>query len=382
MPILDLDTRFRELGRLRLGEDLGDRPTALEHWRLTSAHHDLLEAAAELYGGTVDVWRDGFELTTETSELDVLIPFQDVTAGQWLELWQGSTLARRCNGRDIVNINNAGETVVVGPCQCDPASRDCKPVTHLRVVLPQLPDLGIWRLVTRSVYAAIELPGAVELLLRTHGGELAPASLAIELRRGGKRRPYVLPVLRTHNTLNQLVEAGGSPPAALAAPSPPAGSAPAANPSAAAPSRPAELGNPDIASEAPRSPVDAPTEEAGPPAHTFPKIDLWRRLGRLLADNPVSELTTDNPKALIGTLEELEELMLELGLWSPTTAGVLPLDSSAARLGLDDWRVRGVLLGAELRAFAQRAFMAAGNEFPDHRAGRAVLAELREEATA
>jgi hypothetical protein len=206
MPIDVIGARYRELGRLRLGEDLGDRPTALEVWRLTSPHADLLEAASELYGGDVAEWQDGFELTTTTAELPVLVPAQDVEAGQWLELWQGSKISRRCNGTNLVSIDSSGEPTFGGPCECDSEARECKPTTVLRLVIPDLPDLGVWRLVTHSIYAAIELPGAVTLLVRAHGGELAPATIAIESRRGSGRRPFMVPVLRSPLTLTELTK--------------------------------------------------------------------------------------------------------------------------------------------------------------------------------
>lgn len=109
-PIIDLQRRLVEVGRLRMGHQVaagnGRRPAKLEHWRITSRDQARLLAAAELYGGTVQPWaeRDGeFELFTKTSELPImLIPGQTLSA--WYELWSGGGCQRRCDGeREILS---------------------------------------------------------------------------------------------------------------------------------------------------------------------------------------------------------------------------------------------------------------------------------------
>jgi len=381
MPIDVIGARYRELGRLRLGEDLGDRPTALEVWRLTSPHADLLEAASELYGGSVDTWQDGYELTTTTAELPVLVPAQDVAAGQWLELWQGSTIARRCNGTELVSMSSSGEATILGPCQCDPEARDCKPTTVLRVVIPDLPDLGVWRLVTHSVYAAIELPGAVTLLVRAHGGELAPATIAIESRRGTGRRPFMVPVLRSPLTLTELTELE------VAGPSLGTGRLES--------SASASLDGPHLPQPAPLAASEVPALEAagasattdedaphgdeqtpGPSVPPIPKRAQWEDLGRLLRSNLPTNLPKSAPE-LISVLVELEELMLETRLWP--LGEVDPLDAAAAKHHSKPWRQ---LEPAGLDTFAKRALMVAGTLYADHRFGRLIISELDlEEAT-
>lgn len=362
MPIVDLDTRLRELGRLRLGRDAGDRPEALEVWRLTSPHEDLLLAAAELYGpATLEPWQDGYELITSVSELPVLVPDQDLAAGQWFELWRGSTISRRCDGVNLVELDSNGHPIpapAAGPCLCDAAERECKPTTVLRVVLPELPDLGVWRLVTRSIYAALELPGAVNLLVQAHGGNLGPGTLAIEVRRGAQRRPFMVPVLRSPLTLTELteLEAGASPQRArLDRPSP-------------SPAQPPPL--PPVGDGSDTTDEDAPHEEEenpGPRVPPLPKRAQWEDLGRLIRANTPTELP-NSASELITLLEELEALMLETRLWPP--GEVAPLDAAAAKLDRGPWRQ---MAGDELRAFVTRALMVAGTVFADHRFGIEII---------
>lgn len=367
MPIVDLDTRLRELGRLRMGIDAGDRPEALEVWRLTSPHEDLLIAAAELYGpGILEPWQDGYELITSVSELPVLVPAQDLAAGQWFELWRGSQIDRRCDGVNLVELDSNGHPIpapAAGPCLCDPDARDCKATTVLRVVLPELPDLGVWRLVTRSIYAALELPGAVNLLVQAHGGELAPGTLAIEARRGAQRRPFMVPVLRSTLTLTELteLEAGAvPPPARLDRPSP----------SPTQPPLPPPVGDGSDTTD-----EDAPHEDEenlGPRVPPMPKRAQWEDLGRLIRANSPPDLPTTTDE-LAELLLELERLMLETRLWRPvvhTNGEVAPLDASAGKLDRGPWRQMG---RDDLKAFATRAIMVAGTAFADHRFGIEII---------
>ena len=218
VPILDLQKRYRELGRLRLGDTLeGDegkraRPVRLSTWRLTSPSRDLLEQAADTYGGQVQVWEgaptegEQFELVTDRAELDVLVPPQDLAGRQYLELYTRGGVKRRCDG--------VTELLTGRPCMCDPEKRECSPVTHLVVMLPELADVGVWRCVTRSWYAAAELPGTTELLARLAAkGAIPRAVLKIDARtvvRDGQTRHFVLPALAVTWSIAQA-EAEGVP---------------------------------------------------------------------------------------------------------------------------------------------------------------------------
>ena len=205
-PIVDIQYQLRELGRLRLGARKGNRPVKLESWRLTSASRELLEAAADAYGGEVKVWESApnegehFELFTEAETIDVVIPPNDAAFSQWMELWSGGGCQKRCDGkrqvlRDI-------------PCSC-PKDIDerieqakngkaCKPTTRLNVMLPKIPDIGVWRLETHGYYAAQELAG-VTRLLQSAGDRMIAARLRIDQR--SKKRPgktvnrYTVPVI-------------------------------------------------------------------------------------------------------------------------------------------------------------------------------------------
>lgn len=253
MPILDIQQRFRELGRIRLGkrEATGktyssgprkgqtiERPVKLATFRLTSPWRHLIEAAAELFGGEARPWdNDGTAewevLTTNVGGdgialLPVLIPPGEIL-DQWYELWSGGGCQKRCDGIRQV-LKDAACT-----CPKDPAEREreakegraCKATTRLRVMLPELPDMGTWRLESHGFYAAAELGQAAGLVeLATRRGAIVPADLRL-VKREGARRPgeprksFFVPALSFRGTLGQtldalgLLEAGGDLPEML-----------------------------------------------------------------------------------------------------------------------------------------------------------------------
>jgi len=217
MPILTLQRKLTEVGRIRLGAKSGKgAPTKLETFRLTSKSKDAIDAAAEVYGGAVGTWSgpDGqeYELITETNTLDVVVP-PGGSVSQWYEMWSGAGCQRRCDGQT--------ETLSGGPCKCptDQAQRTelsgrgqaCRPTTRLSVILPQVRTVGIWRLETHGYHAATELAGVAELLERVSANDrYLPATLRLEPRsskKGGKTSRFVVPVLEVGATVQEAIAA-------------------------------------------------------------------------------------------------------------------------------------------------------------------------------
>ncbi len=206
MPIIDLQRRLVEVGRVRMGKR-GDKgqPQKLDTWRLTSRDKERLDAVAEQHGGTVQPWagREGeFEIVTTTAELPImLLPGQ--TLSQWHELWSGGGCQRRCDGER--------EVLSDGACLCDQedGDRQCKPTTRLSVMLPDIPGLGCWRLESHGYYAAVELAATAHLLEKaTARGQILPARLRIDQRRqvkDGKTTRYAVPVIDIDITMREAL---------------------------------------------------------------------------------------------------------------------------------------------------------------------------------
>ena len=180
MPILTLQRRVHELGRIRLGaRSPGGRPgRALETFRFSSQRRDLLEVLSQAHGGSVMAWDEQWELVSNTDALAVLIPPEDVGFSQWREHWTADGCQRRCDG--------VMEVLHDVPCMCDAdGQRICNDTTRLNVLLPDLESFGTWRVETHSYYAAMELRSAVELALglaHRRGAHLAVGTLRIERR--------------------------------------------------------------------------------------------------------------------------------------------------------------------------------------------------------
>lgn len=231
---LGLPHRLRELGRLRLGDQKTDprrpgKPRAT--WRITSASPELLANCAEIYGGEVAAWPEAkgqgqqFQLSTEAESLDVLIPL-GMALSQYYEQWSADGCTVRCDGRTNLITDDACS------CPADIAARmelaakkvpeACKPTTRLSVLLPRVPDLGVWLMVAHGYQAAIEIPGTLQILagmLRSVGGAdatdaLIPAAIRIDQRSvkkpGQPPNHFVVPVIETRSLTPAMLMAGQS----------------------------------------------------------------------------------------------------------------------------------------------------------------------------
>lgn len=216
MPILELQRRLREVGRIRIGEKVEttnrqgkkiQRPRKLDTFRLTSRDERVIRVAAELWGGAAEAWEDTpdgspqWQVLTTTASIDVVIPPGETSFSQWLELWSGGGCQRRCDGR--------WEVIGDQACVCDPIERECSYHTRLSVMLRDLPGLGVWRLDTQGFYAATELAGAVDVCqAATERGQMLPARLRLEQRQvkrpGQQTKRFAVPVLDVDVTMGAL----------------------------------------------------------------------------------------------------------------------------------------------------------------------------------
>jgi hypothetical protein len=117
--------------------------------------------------------------------VDAILPPGDPLS-QSYEMWSRGGCQRRCDGETEQMSNK--------PCLCRAQFDDefylqgpevsCRPHTRLNVILPDLPDLGVWRMESKGFYAANEIPAAVDLIYHATGGKVAvPVRLRIEPRK-------------------------------------------------------------------------------------------------------------------------------------------------------------------------------------------------------
>lgn len=214
-PIIELQKRARELGRIRIGEVVPTsngktRPSKLDKFRFTSASKELLDKVAELYGGVVREWQPqgngakAWEVVSTSTRIPILVPPQPVT--QWMELWTGGGCVRRCDG--VQEIKSQDNPI---PCICKVNEReDCKPTTRLNVVLRDVEGIGVWRLESKGWNAAAELPDTAAFLAQVGG--YIDGFLGLEQRTvvsDGKTKQFMVPVIHVAATPAEVMAGKG-----------------------------------------------------------------------------------------------------------------------------------------------------------------------------
>lgn len=230
-----LQRQFTEIGRIRLGE-LAENgyPRSLETFRLTSADKNVLVQAADIWGGTVVPWAEKkhyYELVTNVSEIPILVAPQ--LPKQGYEFWQKGGCKRRCDGENCLVAKDGAMSSY--PCKCldedgqqtefGRSKNGCGLYTRIQVMLPDLQALGVWMLVTKSWYAAMEMPQSLSILR-----QMTECKLAIDFRESVKddqTKKFVVPVIRINTSLRDVLALGSKssgtlepPQTALQLPSP------------------------------------------------------------------------------------------------------------------------------------------------------------------
>ena len=353
MSIVALQKRARRLGEIRLGDTVTSggktRPVKLDTFRLTSVAKGLLDQAAALWGGEVTPWQPSerstprWQVTTNTSELPVIVPPQDPDNVSWYELWSAGGMQRRCDGE---HIQVKGDPQ---PCVCDPENRECRMVTRLQVMLPDLPDVGVWLLSSTGYYAAAEMSMSLEVVMRTAAttGLLPAATLAIdprEIKRPGDQvKKFVVPVLRFADTLGTFIESPRTLPGGEAAGVGDSTVQPRLNPPAAAPEEP-------VAAIVVPDPDPEPLVEAEEivEAHIVDDDTAWAGLLDILNETPID----GNMGTVQDRCRRLYRFMHATGLWTENAKEAALAQHYAAEHLTD-------LRRAELEVFANQSFNAA-----------------------
>ena len=330
MPLADVQRRYRELGRIRLGKK-GPKgePQKLDTFRLTSPAEFYLTAAAEQYGGTVEPWDDAptlkqYQIITETAQIEVVVPPQGITDRQSYTLWTAGGMQRQCDGLLQTNSN---------PCVCDATDRECKPSTRLEMNVPSLPGFGVWVCTSTGYNAAAELPVTAEFLsAAAAAGVDVPAVLMIKhgtSKVDDRTYRYMMPSLDMVGSVNDLEAAQGVEPGTIrrilaAGPQPVVAAGRPELPAerAALPAEPAPIPTPDdsVDSLAPTG-IAAGGSTDVPSAETPDPAAPTETAGDSADDGPVADPPTLAPHDPIGgSAAEIRTAVMEL---APSEAIVL-----------------------------------------------------------
>lgn len=184
----------REIGRIRLGDQQPTKggkmaPHKLEHFRLTSDSHSILESAAKHYGGEVTPWpandrhpHDEWQLYTTKDFLEVTVPIDHALSVSY-EQWSAGGCTLRCDGTKITHCPLEPHKIDTA-CQCTDDQDDaCPRILRMNVLLRNVSGLGVWRLESKGFYATAELINDMEKF-QWFGirGMLVPALLRLKFR--------------------------------------------------------------------------------------------------------------------------------------------------------------------------------------------------------
>jgi len=227
--VRDIRNQLPQAGRIRAGRKVKVKgrggkevtaPQKLRNFRFTSSDRRSIEQVAGLYGGEVVPWTDPlaapgqFEVITEVNEINVALP-TDPLSDTVYELWSGGGCQRRCDGEKVMMARGGGEDgsePVEQDCICaSKGELECKLTTRLSVIIPDIRFLGLWRLDTKGINAAKELPGMVANIQALQGQPgFTSAVLRLEQRtvrkEGQKPSQFVVPVLGLDNTPQELID--------------------------------------------------------------------------------------------------------------------------------------------------------------------------------
>jgi hypothetical protein len=213
-----MSRRLPEAGRLRTGVKTGRAMKAIDSWRATSHDETAIRQLAEIYGGTPRPWTDGptrgqWEVITEATELNVVLPPDPMGGTPLYELWSGGGCQRRCDGYDceIPTAGPDGPEMMKVPCVCAAeGALACNPHTRLSVILPDVRFGGTWRYESKSWNIAQEMPGMVDLIRSFQERGLTRAVLALEHRKSVQnKKPFTIPVLRVPESLDAIAAGSG-----------------------------------------------------------------------------------------------------------------------------------------------------------------------------
>lgn len=220
--ILNRQRQLAEQGRLRLGYTLptekGVRPVKSETWVLTSHSEEHIQAAAALWGGKPERWQpqgngvEQWRVITTSAAIDAILPPGEPLT-QTYEQWSKGGCQVRCDG--------VTEQFSGNPCLCLAKFGDqwyerntgvCDSKSRLKVLLPDMPGLGVWRMETGSFYATDEIAGMVDTIRAAVGDQvLVPVQLRIEARTrvaAGQTKQFVVPVLELRGVTAGALLAG------------------------------------------------------------------------------------------------------------------------------------------------------------------------------
>lgn len=214
--ILDLQHRNRTLGKIRSGtygvnpKTGKSSPQRSDTFIITSDFQHFVQSAEDTYGGLMEEWQPQgngpaqWRVVTDEVALDAILPPGPKSPlSQAYEKWSRGGVQRRCNG--VLERKSGGSCLCKqqwgedGWWERAPDGQACKVTTRLNLILPDVPDIGVWLFETHSYHAALELPAHVAMMRRIFGTDIPiPIRLFLTQRRvtrNGETKHFPVPAI-------------------------------------------------------------------------------------------------------------------------------------------------------------------------------------------
>ena len=179
IPLRDRQAHLPVQGRIRIGIQSDGRPKAIDTFRFTSSDEESITQLAVLYGGQVRVWNEQFEVISEASTINVVLPPDPLGNTPRYELWSAGGRQRACDGEECIVAGEDDYEAV--PCICDRKQvLECKLQTRLSVILPEVNFNGVWMFASGGFNVAEQIPAMVQIVLMSQARGLIRAQLVNE----------------------------------------------------------------------------------------------------------------------------------------------------------------------------------------------------------
>jgi len=208
--------RHKQLGEIRLGTSGARGPVKLDTFRFTTKGQTIANRVAEYFGveakfvtlaNKVETW----EILTTVKELPVIIPPGEAVIDQFFRMYSAAGCLRKCDGliEEISGEKCKCPADIMERKELAAKGQACKPNTIVRVILPDLAGIGVWKIASNGDNAAVELGDVAQQLADAAARDIyLPAVLRVDSREvkvvGQPVRKFSVPVIDMVNSPREI----------------------------------------------------------------------------------------------------------------------------------------------------------------------------------
>jgi len=154
-PVLAGRAKIGEKGLSKKGKEI---PTKIDYIKFVDGEQNKIQAVHDILG-------------EKPTEFIAVLPSDDPDDFWWLSYrrWKASGLVCHGNGETAI-VEESGEEIAC-PCQfAEGDNAECKPSGSLKVIIPNLPSIGVFQIDTRAESSTQNIQYAIEMIGKITGG--------------------------------------------------------------------------------------------------------------------------------------------------------------------------------------------------------------------